>query len=237
MHILPGLTSTKKERIPAFIEALGESEVRAIALFPTVLDRDERSALYRQLESIENLMIPHVHVTAGFDESEFEYLDERFGTEAFNTHPRLSPHPFPDVPARYADRVFVENVVVPPEDEEIEACGGICPDYAHLESARCFGMLEYVDRFKTQLLRYKIGCCHVSAIRPGDPNAHYGSWDHHQFKTLADLDYLANYRDVLPSRWMSLELENTLSEQLEAITYLAKMFEMDLKPLRKNERM
>lgn len=45
MTILPGLTSTKKERIPEFLEDLRLSEIRLIALFPTMLAADERRVL------------------------------------------------------------------------------------------------------------------------------------------------------------------------------------------------
>lgn len=218
MTILPGLTSTKRERIPAFIEDLRRSDVRAIALFPTMLSRTERSALYRELEEIPGLSIPHVHIRADFDESELEYLEARFGAEAFNIHPRSSTHPFGAIPERFATRIFVENVDVPPEDDELESTGvgGLCPDYSHLENARLFGRTDYVERVVSQLSRFAIGCCHVSAIRPGVPNRWAGEFDHHEYASLDDLSYVAGYAKFLPTRWASLELENSLAEQLAA---------------------
>jgi len=68
--------------------------------------------------------------------------------------------------------------------------------------------------------RFPVGCCHLSAVRVGVPNQWSGQWDHHEFARLSDLDYLAVYRKRLPARWASLELENGLEEQLEAIDYL-----------------
>jgi len=228
MIFLPGLTSTKKERIPAFLDDLRRSDVRRIALFPTMLVKNERLALYRQLESIAGLRVPHVHLRADCGEDEIEYLMERLGTELFNIHPRASCHPFGPLPPRFAHRIFVENVEVPIEDAELEGFdgvkpGGICPDFSHLENARLHGKSIYVETVLSQLQRYPIGCCHVSAIRQGVPNDWSGEWDHHEFAVMEDLAYLGAYLRYLPETWASMELENSLGQQLEAIAWLEEL--------------
>jgi len=237
MVILPGLTSTKKDRIPAFVEALARSGERRIALFPTCLAKAEREALYRELAGVRGLRIPHVHMRSDCPRSEFAYLSETFGTEAFNIHPRGSTHPFGESPGPYAAQTYVENVDVPVEDAElapppgetvVEAgaaatrgeFGGICPDFSHLENARLHGRESYVATTIGQLRRFKIGCCHLSAIRVGVPNDWSGEWDHHAYSSLADFEYLSRYRALMPSSWASLELENSFEEQLEARAYI-----------------
>ncbi len=220
MTILPGLTSTEKDRIPGFLRALLNSSVRHIALFPTVLDKPEREALYRELEGIPDLRVPHVHLRTDCDDAEMDYLVRTFGTEVFNIHPRKSVHAFGPVPRRFAGSVYVENTQDPPEDAELADLGGVCVDYSHLESARRLGWGGYVAAVESQLRRFPIGCCHIAAIREGDPNAGNGGPDHHNFKQLSDFDYLAGYTWALPPRWLSLELENSLEDQLRAIAYL-----------------
>jgi len=219
MTILPGLTSTRKERIPAFIDDLRRSGVRLISLFPTCLAADERAALYRELETVPGLRIPHAHLRSDCGPDEMELLSGRFGTEAFNIHPRASVHAFGPLPPAFASRIFIENVELPPEDAELEgdggpAPGGLCPDFSHLENARLHGMTEYVRVFTAQLARFRVGCCHLSAIRVGVPNHWSGMWDHHEFADPSDLDYLVAYRDHMPADWASLELENGLEQQL-----------------------
>jgi len=221
MTIIPGLTTTVVEAIPQFIEDLGRSNVRTIALFPTAIGPERREPMYRELERIHDLAIPHVHLRTDFDVEEIDYLVERFGAEVFNIHPQASIHPFGALPARYAERIFVENVDVPPDDRDLDESGGICPDYSHLESARHRGMGDYVKTVEAQLRSRRIGCCHVSAIRIGEHNEWNGGPDHHRLAVLSDLDYMANYRSVLPDRWVSLELENPLAEQIEAAVYLS----------------
>lgn len=231
MIILPGLTSTKQERIPEFIRNLRRSDVRLIALFPTCLDVAERWSLYHELEEIPGLGIPHVHLRSDCGLDELEYLSGRFGTMAFNIHPRASSHPFGTLPVEYASRIFIENVERPPEDEELAtddglAPGGLCPDFSHFENARLHGLSAYVETFEQQLDRFAVGCCHMSAIRVGVPNHWAGMWDHHEYAVLDDLSYLARYRNRLPREWASLELENSFGQQLGAKEYLEDLFRL-----------
>jgi len=228
MIILPGLTSTKKERIPAFLDDLRRSDVRLVALFPTMLGKVERLALYRELETIPGLKVPHVHLRSDCGVDEIEYLMTRLGAEVFNVHPRASTHPFGPLPALHAHRIFIENVEVPAEDAEFEGLdglkpGGMCPDFSHLENARVHGKSSYVNTVMSQLQRVPMGCCHVSAIRTGVPNQWSGEWDHHEFATLDDLTYLEGYLEYLPETWVSLELENCLEQQLLAADWLENL--------------
>jgi hypothetical protein len=242
MTILPGLTSTRKDRIPAFLEDIGRHHIRALALFPTCLSREEREKLYSDLETFEDLRIPHVHLRSDCGEGEIDYLIERFGTEAFNIHPRASSHAFGPIPPKHAAKFYVENVDLTPDHEEIAGgdgyrhpegkrspegngtiLGGLCPDFSHLENARLQGREDYVETMAGLFGRFTVGCCHLSAIRVGEPNVWSGEWDHHDFKSFADLDYLSKYRGHMPEKWASLELENSLPEQLEAVSYLDRL--------------
>jgi hypothetical protein len=223
MRIIPGLTSTKKERIPAFLEDLERESIHEIALFPTCLVKSERASLYRELELLHGLQIPHVHVRSDFDCGELDYLCGRFGTEAFNIHPGTSTHPFGTIPEKHARKFFVENVEQFPEDVDLEAIGGLCPDFSHWANAVAYGRLAYDAAMRRLAGRYPIGCCHLSALRPGVPNPWHGEWDHHEFVVLADLDYLKAYSAFMPLTWGSLELENPLSEQLQARRHLESL--------------
>jgi hypothetical protein len=222
MIILPGLTSTKRERISNFIDDMGYYGVTTIALFPTCLDMDDRLFLYRQLESFSGAFIPHVHLRSDCTDKEIDYLSNRFGSQAFNIHPRASEHPFIKARPDQRKSIFIENVEQIPEEAELEEYGGICPDFSHWKNALLFNKPAY-SGFRDLFQRFRPGCCHISAIRVGVPNAWSGEWDHHEFQDLSDFDYLSEFKDFLPSTWLSLELENPLSEQLEAIKYIEKI--------------
>ncbi len=51
-------------------------------------------------------------------------------------------------------------------------------------------------------------------------------FDHHLYKNLSELDYLKRYQEFLPE-FVALEVENTLSEQLEAKKYIEKIFNIN----------
>lgn len=219
MTILPSLTTTKKERVPAFLHDLQASSVRTIALFPTTLKPEERRQLYRKLEMIEGLMIPHVHLRSDCDDAEVGYLAYRFGTEVFNVHPAASGTAYVPQSNRWLKQIWLENADALPEADQLASYGGVCPDFSHWEAARRARDGEY-EGFDELVRQFPAGCCHVSAIREGDPNPWNGRTDHHHFRSVEDLDYVVRYREFFPPRWVSLELENSLEEQLAAVHHL-----------------
>jgi len=219
MTILPALTSTRKDRIPAFLDDLARSEVRTIALFPTTLKPDERHNLYRSLEAIVGLKIPHVHLRSDCTDAEIGYLAYRFGTEVFNVHPSASNTAYVPESTRWLAQIYLENADVLPDEDQLRSYGGVCPDFSHWEAARRARDRGY-DGFEALVRRFPARCCHVSAIREGDPNPWNGRTDHHHFTQISDLDYLVRYREFLPPDWVSLEVENPLEEQRAAIRHL-----------------
>jgi len=219
MTFLPALTTTRKDLVAPFLEDLSRSKVRTIALFPTTLKPDERRTLYRDLEGILGLRIPHVHLRADCDDAEIGYLVYRFGTEVFNVHPAASNTAFVPESSRWTKKIWLENSDVLPEAEQLEGYGGVCPDFSHWEAARRSRDPLY-EGFADLVRRFPPRCCHISAIREGDPNPWNGRTDHHHFTSLSDLDYLDRYREFFPPDWASLEVENPLDEQLAAIAYL-----------------
>lgn len=223
MIFLPSLTSTRRDRIAPFLAALETTGVKTIALFPTTLKPAERRQLYADLERIPGLKIPHVHLRADCDDAEIGYLVHRFGTEVFNVHPAASNTAFVPESNRWLKKIWLENSDVLPEADQLEAYGGVCPDFSHWEAARRARDPGY-EGFADLVRRYPPRCCHVSAIREGDPNPWNGRTDHHHFTKLEDLDYLDRYREFLPPDWASLELENALEEQLVAIERLKLRF-------------
>jgi hypothetical protein len=219
MTLLPSLTSTKPQGIAAFLDDLERSSVRTIALFPTTLKPDERHKLYTRLEAIPGLKIPHVHLRSDCSDDEIASLVERFGTEVFNVHPAGSQTAYVPSSQRWLKQIYLENADALPEADQLTAFGGVCPDFSHWEAARRARDRAY-DGFEALVRRFPAACCHISAIREGDANPWNGRTDHHHFTSLADFDYLDRYTEFFPPAWASLEVENSLNEQLEAIEYV-----------------
>jgi hypothetical protein len=216
---LPCLTTTRRDRVGPFLADLARSEVRTIALFPTTMKPDDRWALYTDLERIPGLKVPHVHLRSDCPDDEVAWLADRFGTEVFNVHPAASNTAYVAESPRWLKKIYLENADALPGAEQLAVFAGVCPDFSHWEAARRARDREY-DGFDSLVRQFPPGCCHISAIREGDPNPWNGRTDHHHFVSLADFDYMTRYRDFLPPTWASLEVENPLAEQLTAIAHL-----------------
>ena len=225
MTLLPSLTSTKKDRISAFLEDLGRTGVRTIALFPTTLTTSERKNLYSDLERIEGLKLAHVHLRSDCNDAEIGYLIHRFGTEVFNVHPAASNTAYFPESSRWLKWISLENSDVLPQADQLRDYAGVCPDFSHWEAARRAKDPLY-SGFDDLVRQFPPRCCHISAIREGDPNPWNGRTDHHHFIGLSDFDYLVAYREFLPPDWASLELENPLEEQLAAISRLSDLLSL-----------
>ncbi|MDD5464316.1 MAG: hypothetical protein PHP62_04145, partial [Candidatus Moranbacteria bacterium] len=65
-EILLGLTTTPKSDWRGKVEEMKKFGIKQIALFPTFLKIDDRKELYKLLEDIDGLEIPHVHLRDDF---------------------------------------------------------------------------------------------------------------------------------------------------------------------------
>jgi hypothetical protein len=225
-EILLGLTTTYRSNWKEKLNEIRKYSIDSIALFPTILDQEERKELYRELEKSPIKRIPHVHLRGDMGKWELDYLIEKFGTRFFNIHPENSAHPFPDGFNEYRNKIYVENVSIIPSESELDRNAGICLDMAHWEGKILDGDSGYSQEMMERLVNYPVGCCHVSAISkiakesPFDPGLL--SYDQHFMENLDELDYVGKYLKYL-SKYISLELENSIAEQLEAKKYLEKI--------------
>lgn len=237
-EILLGLTTTRasdwRQKI-ADIDTLG---IKKVALFLTGLGLVERQELYRLLEATQLEEMPHVHIRDDVELQELDYLIERYHTVAFNIHPEAHYKWRYDY-ANYPGMIFIENLSNNsgglPLESELKRYPGLCLDYAHWENHRRCNAGQDDDFVASLLLyiqRYPIGCCHVSSIRE-EPSTdqkdieHGTIYDAHSFRDLNELDYMQKYISYLPPRYISLELENSFQEQLEAKAYLEKLLALE----------
>lgn len=212
--ILVGLTTTKKDQILSKISEIKKFKITQIAYFPTCLTRIERDNFAKELESIPNLEIPHIHLRSDMGDEEIEYYISKFKTKIFNIHPRNSKFGIFKIGDKYKKKVYVENSGGIPTNNELQEYGGVCIDFAHWETGKKY-LPELYKNFQTLIQTHTIGCCHISAIR--DENE--GHLDQHFLKNIQDMDYILKYIRYFPE-FASLELENSISEQLEIKKYI-----------------
>ena len=219
-EILLGLTTTPKSDWRGKVEEMKKFGIKKIALFPTFLEIGERKELYKLLEGIEDLEIPHIHLRDDMEKWELDLFENKYKTQLYNVHIK---HTSVSTYQQYLSKIYVENHFCVLPIEIIEKCAGICLDASHLESSRIRKRPEYVQ-IMAALKKYTVGCCHISAVNSNLFNIrnYFIGFDRHFMAKFKELDYVGQYRQYLPY-YISLELENSFEEQLKAKEYLEKI--------------
>lgn len=222
--ILLGLTTTPASDWRDKIEEIRRLNITEISFFPTFLKSYERKELYKLLENSPVKNIPHVHLRNDMELQEINYLVNNFKTRTFNIHSEKE-YPLLHDLSLYNSIIYVENTILPKE-EEFNKFAGICIDFSHWHDEALRNNSNYDKKMRYFVKTYKIGCCHVSAIKK-EPILDkvikdcliYAS---HWIDNLDELSYLKKYNEYLPE-YISIELENSFETQLKVKEYLEKI--------------
>ncbi len=225
--ILLGLTTTHSSDWRKKIEEICDFGISEISLFLTGLEKNEREELYARLEKTPLKNIPHAHLRTDMTPEEIDYLTKRFNTAVFNLHP---PQNWPLIHdySPYFSFIYLENVGQLPDEKELSQFAGLCLDFSHWEDyARHDKNTCDVkkDKLKNLATRFPVGCCHVSSVKDRafqDPLDGKWKFDDHYFTELREFDYILKYLSYLPEL-ISLELTNSIEEQLKVKNYLEKI--------------
>jgi len=232
MKILPAITTITPNLWREKILEIDRLGLKEVAAFVTVLNPAERLELYQLLEKTKLEKIPFLHLREqDIDETEIKYLIERWGAERFNVHPReiiLLDSFLPN----YRDRIYIENPGSFLDEKYVRDFAGLCIDFSHLENDRIMSpeCYEQIIRLKE---KYHVGCGHASAIyaKPfdtrldGTPETGGPRVDRHYADTNQCFDYLIRYLHEIQPPVLAIEVENSLTEQLDFIKYIKKLLE------------
>jgi hypothetical protein len=211
-EVLPGLTTTLLSNWRGKIKEIDILGIKKIAIFPTTLRINQRRELYDLLQKTNLQEIPHVHVRNDMEEWEFELLEKKYKAKFFNTHDSyFERQNFKN----HLDKMYLENNYHSIKESNLKKCAGLCIDFSHLEATR----RQYPKIFQEvidQMQRYPIDCCHVSAIKQNrfHPLVLLHGYDCHYLRKMEEIEYVKDYVQYLP-KYISLELENLLEEQLK----------------------
>lgn len=229
--ILLGLTTTSRSDWRQKIEEIKKFKIKEVALFPTFLEKKERFELYSLLEKTDLKNIPHVHLREeDMGEDELEFFILKYNTKVFNIHASKSTIAYLKK-NKYSDKIYIENL------REIDniflKClnnsAGLCPDFSHWEDFGVISKLKDYRQFSELVEKYKIGCCHISAVQDHFKMYEYYAnkkimkfYSNHYLEKLSELDYMKKYIKYLPNL-ISIELENSFTEQIRIKKYLEKI--------------
>ena len=227
--ILLGLTTTKGSDWRGKVKEIDKLGLKEIALFPTCLEIKERRELYKMLEKTNLKEIPVVHLRHDFKKWELAYLIKRFKTRFFNTHFDKVNKNFLAESKGYLKKIYLENHIgfSAGDFHLLDIFAGLCLDVSHWHDYNHIQKLGNYKKFPEILKKYKIGFCHISAMR-GNPlfeiknGKRVKYYNSHWLRDLSELNYVKRYKKYLPSV-CAIELENPLEEQLKAKKYLEKI--------------
>ena len=218
-YFLPAIVTTDKKHLDKLKEA-EKIRITKVSLFFTGLNAEQREKFYEVLQRSTIREVPFAHLRSDTSPWEIDFLIRKYNTKKFNLHTQRE-YPITHNLSLYKDSLFLENTYYAYDEEELRNYSGLCLDFAHLEGQKKIKDNNY--KFNMDIVaRYPCGCAHVNGI------AEKPFWneiekrfqhDTHFIHDKHELNYLSDYQQYIPAV-SAMEVENTLSEQLEMIKYL-----------------
>lgn len=195
-----------------------------IALFLTGLNKQERVELYAilEIEALASpLRIPFVHARSDMEAEEYDYLIKQFGTERFNLHPTKDFPLAQKLPPRLKKRIYIENLTGL-SDSDVRGFAGVCTDISHMEDVKLQGMVEELSSVMAVVNRFGAGVSHISPVKKVPYQFKNGSISYapHKADCLQNFDYIKAYPPLYIGKYVAIEVENSLAEQMHIKLYL-----------------
>ncbi|MDD4476924.1 MAG: hypothetical protein PHY40_02080 [Patescibacteria group bacterium] len=225
--ILPTVTTTHGADWRKTIRDAMKFDLKEIAFFSTGLGKEEREEACFLLKEAK-LRTPFVHLRSDMEPAEIDFLINELKAEIFNIHSEKD-FSFVYNYSNYKRMIYLENSSSSPWiDEELINYAGVCVDFSHLENERLRGSDLYEHSLLT-LKKYPRGCAHLGPVKNVsyvnmENGKEYEHYDSHRVEKLSEFDYLKKYVDLIP-KIAAVEVENSLTEQLEAIEYIKKQLD------------
>ncbi|MFA5155587.1 MAG: hypothetical protein WC453_04105 [Patescibacteria group bacterium] len=192
----------------ARIEEADSHQVRRVALFLTQVNPRERRQVYRALLASKIKEVPFVHLRNDLSAREIDFLEQHFRPRYYNMH--VSGFRYLSKWLKIRRKIYLEfgghSKLLP--SFRLDRIGGFCIDLAHYK----IGETLHSEAFKYQQARRRqkklFVCNHLNG---------YDSKDNaciHQPGRWADFAYLKTLPDFVFGRFIALEMENPIKEQL-----------------------
>jgi len=227
--ILLGLTTTRGSDWRDKMREIDEFGIKEIAAFPTCLELPERKELYEALKGSKIESIPHLHIRSDMEEWELDFFRDQYGTELFNIHPSDEGLALISNNPEYQSKIYLENTGELSNNffSGLPNSAGLCLDFTHWYDYQYLQNRSDYQNFDQTIRKYSIGCCHISAIKPNSCYVIEGDkknleFNSHTFANLSEFDYINKVKEYLPEV-ISIELSNTLKEQMEVKKYLEEL--------------
>lgn len=208
--------------------SLTNLQIREIGLYVYGLPLPVRREVYRALEKSSVVKIPYVQLAGDAEDSEIEYIVQRYHTEIFSLPPVAAAYAIANRRVEALQTILIENpeasVKEPLFTEEALASPGvkgICLDTACLEYDRRHRTKMYQSHLYA-LDHHPVLCSVISPMAETWLSRWNGNNRH--LTSLKDLRYLHNLPPKYLETRLVLKMDNFFDEQLEVTQYLQSIF-------------
>lgn len=217
--ILVGVICKKEKNWEEKLEEIKNFKIKEISLFLELLEKNQRENLYKALLKSKIKNIPLVHIRHDMTIDELKFLKNNFKTKYFTIHEENFTNNDIEKWKGFYKNLSLEmnfdNFVS--KKVKVEKIKGFCVDLAHFKVGmeRLSQDFKYVfDRKGTKAY---FGCNHLNGY---DPKT---NCDMHTIHNLKDFNYLRTLPNFLFGKFIALEINNSVKEQLKFKKYLVDL--------------
>ena len=216
-RILISITGKTDKHWQDQLKEIEKYKIRKIALFLEQFKTTQRKKIYKKLLKSNIKNIPLVHIRHDMTKDELIFLEKNFKAKCFTIHEtsfRYLPKWEGFHKKLYLEMNFDNRI---PKNVKFGKIGGFCVDLAHFKAAEERWSKEFLFVMKRRKISKYFKCNHLNGY------SFKKNTDIHKIKSLKDFDYLKTLPEFLFGKYIGLETENSIKEQLKFKEYLIKM--------------
>lgn len=216
-RILVSITGSREEDWKFKLAEIEKHKMKKIALFVEMFEKSQRKKIYSALLSSSVKKIPVVHIRHDMTGQEFTFLEKKFKTKCFTIHESSFKHL--KKWRGFYKKLFLELNYdgVVPGNVDVGEIGGFCVDLSHFKAAEekfSEDFLYVIERRKT---RGYFKCNHLNGY------SYKKNTDLHTVKKLSEFNYLKTLPEFLFGKYIALEVNNGISEQLKFKEHIVRL--------------
>lgn len=214
--ILVSITGTKDRHWQNKIKEINKFNIEKAALFLERFHEKQIQEIYKALLRSEIKEIPLVHIKDETKKEELDFLSKKFNSTYFTIHEsgfdslKNWKGYYKKLYLEMDTNNFISQLV------EVKRIGGFCVDLSHFKVQLNKWSQEFEYVLKRRRTAHYFDCNHLNGYSAEKND------DLHTVKNLKDFDYLKTLPKFVFGDVIAIEVDNSISEQLEFKKYLSE---------------
>lgn len=208
-RLLVSITGTKESDWKSKLKEIENKKIKKIALFLECYPSSQRKKIYKALLSSNVKNIPLVHIRNGMKREELKFLEKNFKTKCFTIHE--SSFKYLKNWKGFYKKLFLEmnkdNKI--PSNVDVSKIGGFCIDLSHFKSEEEIWSKEFEYIIRREKIHRYFKCNHLNGYD------YKTNSDLHTITSLKQFSYLKTLPKFLFGKYIALETNNPIEQQLK----------------------